>query len=64
MAITLVVLVPVRILRRLTDAAPELLQSVSLFMQRAAKLGHLAIYVFALVLLPLSGWFWRSVAVF
>lgn len=62
LAITLVVLVPLRILWRLTHPAPALPQTISPFMQRAAKLGHLAIYLFALVLFPLSGWFWSSVA--
>lgn len=61
LAITLVVLVPLRIIWRLTHPAPNLPDSISPLMQKAAKLGHLAIYVAALVALPLSGWFWSSV---
>lgn len=62
LAITLVVLVPLRIVWRLLHGSPGLPDSISPAMQQAAKLGHLAIYVVALVALPLSGWLWSSVA--
>ena len=62
LAITLIILVPLRILWRLRNAPPALPDSFSPQMESAARLGHLAIYLIALVLLPLSGWLWSSVA--
>lgn len=61
-AITLVLLVPLRIIWRLLSTTPELPDSITPQMKRVAKLGHLVLYVVALVLMPLSGWLWLSMA--
>lgn len=61
-ASTVLFLVVLRILWRLTHPAPELPRSMSSAMRKAAHLGHVILYVVALALLPLSGWFWSSVA--
>lgn len=31
-------------------------------MKRGAVLGHVLLYALALIALPVSGWYWRSVA--
>lgn len=61
-ASTILFLVVLRVLWRLTHPAPHLPSSMSPAMRKAAHYGHIALYVVALVLLPLSGWFWSSVA--
>ena len=58
----LLFLVVMRIFWRLTHRPPELPASMSSFMQRAAHVAHALIYLLALILLPLSGWAWSSVA--
>ncbi len=62
LASTLLFLIVIRVAWRLTHAGPGLPDSMSPLMRRAAGLGHLALYAVALVGLPLSGWFWSSVA--
>lgn len=62
LASSLLMLVVLRIGWRLTHPAPPLPGSMSPLMQRAALVGHLLLYAVALVALPLSGWYWSSVA--
>lgn len=62
MASSLLLLVVVRIAWRLTHPAPPMPSSMSPLMQKGAVLGHLLLYLLALVALPLSGWYWSSVA--
>jgi cytochrome b561 len=61
-ASTVLFLTAVRIAWRLTHPVPPLPASMSPAMQRAAHFGHYALYAFALIALPLSGWLWSSVA--
>lgn len=61
-AITLVLLIVIRVAWRLTHPAPALPASMSPLMQKAAKWGHLLIYLVALIAMPLSGWMWSSIA--
>lgn len=60
-ASTLLFLVVIRIIWRLTHTPPALPNSMSAMMQKAAKSGHLVLYLLALLALPISGWFWSSV---
>jgi len=62
LASTILILTVLRVLWRWGHPAPAMPDTMSAFMQRAAHFGHLAIYVLALVALPLSGWYWSSVA--
>lgn len=62
MASTLLFLVVLRIAWRLTHAAPALPDTMTPLVKRAAFIGHLLLYIVALVGLPLSGWYWSSVA--
>lgn len=62
LASTLLILIVVRVFWRLTHPAPALPSHMSSMMQRAAHVGHLLLYVVALIALPLSGWYWSSVA--
>lgn len=62
LASTLLVLIIVRIFWRLTHAAPALPAQMSPLMQRAAHIGHGLLYLVALIALPVSGWYWSSVA--
>lgn len=62
LASTLLILVVARIAWRLTHPAPPLPGSMSPLMQRGALVGHVLLYVVALVALPVSGWYWSSVA--
>lgn len=62
LASTLLFLVVVRVAWRLTHPAPALPASMSPLMQRGAIIGHVLLYVIALVALPFSGWYWSSVA--
>jgi cytochrome b561 len=61
-AITLVFLVVLRVAWRITTPPPALPSSMGPMMQRAAAAGHIAIYVLALLALPMSGWALSSVA--
>lgn len=62
LASTLLFLIVIRVFWRLTHPTPALPDSMSSFMKRAAHWGHIALYLFALIGLPLSGWIWSSVA--
>jgi len=61
-ASTVLFLTALRIVWRLTHPVPALPDSMSPLMQKAAHLGHYALYAVALFALPLSGWIWSSVA--
>lgn len=61
-ASTLLFLIVLRVAWRLTHRPPALPASMSAAMQRGAMVGHVLLYVVALVALPLSGWYWSSVA--
>jgi len=62
MASTLLFLIVVRIAWRLSHPAPALPDSMSPTMKRGALVGHVLLYAVALIGLPLSGWYWSSVA--
>lgn len=61
-ASVIIFLTVIRLIWRFTHRVPDYPLSMTPFMQRAAHAGHGLLYVFALILLPLSGWFWSSVA--
>ena len=62
LASTILFLSVLRIIWRLGHPPPALPGTMSAFMRRIAHLGHLGIYVVALIALPISGWYWSSVA--
>ncbi len=62
MASTLLFLIVLRIAWRLTHAAPAMPDTMTPLVKRAAFIGHLLLYSVALVGLPISGWYWSSVA--
>lgn len=62
LASTLLFLIVVRVAWRLSHPTPALPASMSSMMQRGAKVGHVLLYAVALIALPLSGWYWSSVA--
>ena len=62
LASTLIFLLVIRLLWRFTHRAPALPDSMSPLMQRGAVVGHLLLYAVALIGLPMSGWYWSSVA--
>jgi len=62
MASTLLFLIVLRVAWRLVHPAPDLPGSMSPLMQRGAVVGHVLLYAVALIALPLSGWYWSSVA--
>lgn len=62
MASTLLFLIVARIAWRLSHPAPALPDSMSPTMKRGALVGHVLLYAVALIGLPLSGWYWSSVA--
>lgn len=61
-ASTLLFLVVARIGWRLSHPAPALPDTMSPLMKKGALIGHVLLYVVALLALPLSGWYWSSVA--
>jgi FMN-dependent NADH-azoreductase len=61
-ASTVLFLTALRIVWRITHPTPPLPATMSPAMQKAAHLGHYALYAIALIALPLSGWMWSSVA--
>lgn len=61
-ASTLLFLIVVRVSWRLLKRPPALPESMSPLMKRAAVVGHVLLYALALMALPLSGWYWSSVA--
>lgn len=62
LASTLLFLIALRVAWRLLHSAPALPATMSPFMQRGALVGHLLLYGIALIALPVSGWYWSSVA--
>lgn len=62
MASTLLLLIVLRIAWRLTHAAPAMPDTMTPLLKRAAFIGHLLLYIVALLGLPISGWYWSSVA--
>ncbi|MBA1220598.1 cytochrome b [Pseudomonas fulva] len=61
-ASTLILLVILRLAWRVTHPAPGMPETMSRSMQRAASVGHWLLYGLALIALPVSGWYWSSVA--
>lgn len=61
-ASTLLALIVIRIIWRLTHTPPALPDTMSKQMQQMAKLGHFALYVFALLGMPITGWLLSSFA--
>ncbi len=61
-ASTIIFLTVIRILWRLTHPTPPLPDSMTSVMKRMAQGAHFILYAIALVLLPLTGWMWSSVA--
>ncbi|GGL47379.1 cytochrome b561 [Pseudomonas brenneri] len=62
MASTLLFLIVLRIAWRLAHPAPAMPNTMTPLVKRAAFIGHLLLYSVALVGLPISGWYWSSVA--
>lgn len=62
LASTILFLVVMRILWRMTHRVPSLPATMSPFMQKTAHFAHYLLYAVALIGLPLSGWMWSSVA--
>ncbi len=62
MASTLLLLIVLRIAWRLTHSAPAMPDTMTPLVKRAAFIGHLLLYIVALLGLPISGWYWSSVA--
>lgn len=61
-ASTLLALIIIRIIWRLTHTPPPLPDTMSKPMQQLAKLGHLGLYALALLAMPISGWLLSSFA--
>lgn len=62
MASVLLFLIVLRVVWRLTHPSPAMPATMSPLMKRGAFAGHLLLYCIALVGLPMSGWYWSSVA--
>lgn len=62
LASTLLFAIVIRIAWRLMHQPPALPHSMSALMKRGAMIGHALLYAIALIALPLSGWYWSSVA--
>jgi cytochrome b561 len=62
LASTLLFAIVIRVAWRLTHRPPALPESMSAAMKRGAMVGHVLLYAVALIALPLSGWYWSSVA--
>lgn len=61
-ATAMLALVIIRILWRLTHTPPALPDTMSNHAKQMAKLGHIALYLFALLAMPISGWLLSSLA--
>ncbi|MDR6711105.1 cytochrome b561 [Pseudomonas hunanensis] len=61
-ASTILLLTALRVFWVITHPAPPLPSSMRPLAKRLAHLGHMAIYLIALIALPVSGWYWSSVA--
>ena len=62
LASTLLFAIVLRVAWRVTHRPPALPESMSAPMKRGAMIGHVLLYAVALIALPLSGWYWSSVA--
>ncbi|EJM61983.1 cytochrome B561 [Pseudomonas sp. GM50] len=62
LASTLLFVLVVRVAWRLMNRPPALPESMSPLMKRGAMIGHILLYAVALIALPLSGWYWSSIA--
>ncbi|CAI1805779.1 Cytochrome b561 homolog 2 [Serratia ficaria] len=62
LASTLLFLIVLRTVWRLTHPAPALPDTMSGFMKNIAHATHFILYALALIALPVSGWLWSSVA--
>jgi cytochrome b561 len=62
LASTLLFMIVVRVAWRLKNRPPALPDSMPAMMKRGAVIGHVLLYAIALIALPLSGWYWSSVA--
>lgn len=62
LASTLLLLIVIRVAWRLTHRPPALPGTMSPRMKQGAMIGHVLLYALALMALPLSGWYWSSVA--
>lgn len=62
LASSILLLILVRLVWRFLNKPPALPSSMSPFMQKGAKFGHYMLYAVALIGLPVSGWYWSSVA--
>lgn len=58
----IVFLTVIRVAWRFLHQAPPLPGTITPTMQRLAHIGHALLYGVALLVLPLSGWYWSSVA--
>lgn len=61
-ASTLLILIVIRIIWRLTHTPPALPDTMSQHAKIMAKLGHIFLYLFALLSMPISGWLVSSFA--
>lgn len=59
---TVLLLVMIRLVYRLANAYPALPDNISPFIARAAHVMHILLYLIAMIAVPLSGWYWSSVA--
>lgn len=62
LASTLLFMIVVRVAWRLKNRPPALPDRMSGLMKRGAIIGHILLYAIALIALPISGWYWSSVA--
>ena len=62
LASTLLLMIVARVTWRLKSPQPALPESMSALAKRGAMIGHILLYAIALIALPLSGWYWSSVA--
>ena len=62
LASTLLVMIVVRVAWRLKNPPPAFPDHMSGLMKQGAMIGHILLYAIALIALPLSGWYWSSVA--
>ncbi len=60
-ATTVMFLIVLRIVWRLTHATPDLPETMSPLVKLAAHLGHIALYIL-MIAVPISGWFFSSSA--
>lgn len=61
-ASAILVLIPARILWRITHKPPPYPDTMGATSKKLASAGHYGLYAVALLVLPISGWLWSSVA--